>query len=88
MRIIKLDHEFTLQVKTASYLLIKLGEAKTVINTDTLEEETKQAKDVWYYISMEQALRNYADMVLSQSDDLKDILLKLTALTAIIKNIK
>ena len=85
---IKLDNQFTIQVKTASYLLIKLGEPKTVINTDTLEEETKQDREVWYFISMPQALRNYADKVLEQSDDLKDVLKKLKEVEVIIKNIK
>ena len=87
-KIIKLDNQFTIQVKTASYLLIKLGEPKTVINTDTLEEETKQGIEIWYFISMSQALRNYADKVLEQSDDLRDVLKKLEEVEVIIKNIK
>ena len=87
-KIIVLDNQFTIQVKTASYLLIKLGETKTVINTDTLEEETKQDREVWYFISMSQALRNYADKVLEQSDDLRDVLKKLEEVEVIIKNIK
>ena len=45
---IKLDNRFTIQVKTASYLLIKLGEPKTVINTDALEDGTmKNTKKPW-----------------------------------------
>ena len=87
-KIIKLDDQFTIQVKTASYLLIKLGEPKTVINTDTLEEEAKQDIEIWYFISMSQALRNYADKVLEQSDDLRDVLKKLEEVEVIIKNIK
>ena len=87
-KIIKLDDQFTIQVKTASYLLIKLGEPKTVINTDTLEEEAKQDIEIWYFISMSQALRNYADKVLEQSDDLRDVLKKLEEVGVIIKNIK
>lgn len=88
MKTIKLDNQFTIQVKTASYLLIKTGDPKTVINTDTLEEEVKRSKEVWYFISMGQALRNYADKVLAQSEDLKEILSKLIAIESVIKNIE
>ena len=35
---IKLDNQFTIQVKTASYLLIKLGEPKTVINVPQITD--------------------------------------------------
>lgn len=88
MKIIKLDAQFTIQVKTASYLLIKTGEPKRVIDTDTLEEKTVIPKETWYYISMGQALRNYADKALEQSDDLKEVLKRLKEVEAIIKNIK
>jgi hypothetical protein len=37
---------------------------------------------------MGQALRNYADKALGQSEDLKDVLKRLIAVEAIIKNIK
>lgn len=88
MKTIKLDNQFTIQVKTASYLLIKLGEPKKVLNTDSLEYETKQEKEVWYFISMPQALRNYADKALEQSKDLADVLKRLKEVEEIIKNIK
>ena len=88
MKTIKLDDQFTIQVKTASYLLIKTGEPKKVIDTDTLEEKTVIPKEVWYYISMKQVIGNYADKVLELSEDLKDVLKRLIAVEAIIKNIK
>jgi hypothetical protein len=88
MKIIKLDDQFTTQVKTASYLLIKTGEPKRVIDTDTLEEKTVIPKEVWYYISMKQVIGNYAEKVLAQSEDLKDLLKRLKELEVIIKNIK
>ena len=88
MKIIKLDDQFTIQVKTASYLLIKTGESKKVIDTDTLEEKTVVPREVWYYISMKQVIGNYAEKVLSQSEDLKDLLNRVKELEVVIKNIK
>lgn len=87
MKTILLDDQFTIQVKTASYLLVKTGAPKEVVDTDSLEVKTVIPKEVWYYISIEQALRNYAEKVLEQSEDIKDLLKKVQKVESTIKNI-
>lgn len=45
-------------------------------------------KDQWHYLSVPQALSKYKDLVLEESQDLKDVLLKLNEVETLIKSIK
>jgi len=86
-KIIVLDSEYSIECDGKGVIL-KYQAAKERINTDTLETENYTTKAQWFILNVPQALRKYADKVLEQSEDLKDVLKKLKEVEAIIKNIK
>lgn len=86
-KIIVLDAEYSIECDGKGVML-KYQATKERINTDTLEAENYTTKAQWFILNVPQALRKYADKVLEQSGDLKDVLKKLKEVEAIIKNIK
>ena len=86
-KIIVLDAEYSIECNGLGVML-DYQATKERIDTDTLETKIVTVKDRWYFLNVPQALRKYADKVLEQSDDLRDVLKKLDLLHIIIKNIK
>lgn len=86
-KIIVLDSEYSIECNVLGTTLDYVA-TKERIDTDNLETVTYTVKDRWYFLNVPQALRKYADKVLEQSDDLKDVLNKLDLLNTVIKNIK
>jgi len=86
-KIIILDSEYSIECNGLGTTL-DYQATKERIDTDTLESKFVTVKDRWYFLNVPQALRKYADKVLEQSDDLKDVLKKLDILKILIKNIK
>lgn len=86
-KIIVLDSEYPIECNGLGTTL-DYQATKERIDTDTLETVTYTVKDRWYFLNVPQALRKYADRALEQSEDLRDILKRLIAVEAIIKNIK
>lgn len=86
-KIIVLGSEYSIECNGLGTTLDYVA-TKERIDTDSLETVTYTVKDRWYFLNVHQALRKYADKVLEQSDDLKDVLKKLKEVEAIIKNIK
>lgn len=86
-KIIVLDSEYSIECNGLGTRL-DYQATKERIDTDTLESKIVTVKDRWYFLNVPQALRKYADKVLEQSDDLRDVLKKLDLLNIVIKNIK
>ena len=86
-RIIALDAEYQISCDGIGVSL-NYQASKERIDTDTLETVKYVVKDAWHFLSVPQALRRYADKVLEQSNDLKDVLKKLKEVEVLIKNIK
>lgn len=86
-KIIVLDSEYSIEGNGLGTTL-DYQATKERIDTDTLESKIVTVKDRWYFLNVPQALRKYADKILEQSDDLRDVLKKLKEVELIIKNIK
>lgn len=86
-RVIKLDGYFTIEVNTMS---VNLVETKQVVkfNEGTLENETKEVREVRYFIKLAQALNHYTETVMCYGSSVDDLATRLAHLETVIANIK
>ncbi len=85
MKNLKIDEKFSISFDGVGATL-KFEEIREKTKDGNKEDYT--FTDKWYYLNLTQCLNKYKDLVLEDSTDLKEVLLKLENLENLIKNLK